>query len=159
MIHCQLTRCFPGDRSLSGQRLEALPTRVLKRLHEVACSVRIADPDLLERPASSWCACRSASPSYAASNAYRRRTDRGRRPPPSARRSWRTVEWRHAESRAVGSERGSLPTSGRPSRSRQRRPCASARSVRTGQVAAFSATRPSRVRAPAFHASRRAPAG
>jgi len=47
MILYQLTRCFPGARSLSGQRFEVLPTRVPKRLHEVAGSVRIADQDLL----------------------------------------------------------------------------------------------------------------
>lgn len=47
MILYQRTRCFPGARSLSGQRLEVRPTRVPKRLHEVAGSVRIAEQDLL----------------------------------------------------------------------------------------------------------------
>jgi len=47
MILHQLTRCFPVARWLSGQRFEVLPTRVPKRLHEVAGSARIAEQDLL----------------------------------------------------------------------------------------------------------------
>ena len=48
MILYQLTRCFPGARSLSGQPLEVLPTCVPKRLQEVADSVRLAEQDLQE---------------------------------------------------------------------------------------------------------------
>jgi hypothetical protein len=47
MLLDQLTRCFPRARSLSAQRLDVLPTRVPKRLHEVAGSVRIAEQGLL----------------------------------------------------------------------------------------------------------------
>jgi len=50
MILDRLTRCFPGARSLSGQRFEVLHTRVPKRLHEVVGSVRIAEQDLLALP-------------------------------------------------------------------------------------------------------------
>lgn len=103
--------------------------------------------------------CISMSPSCVASSACRRRTDRGRRPRPNVRRSSRTAEWRDAGRHLAGSERGSLQTSGRPSRSRPPRPYASARSVRTAQAAASCAARPSRVRPRGFRASRRAPAG
>lgn len=146
-----------GFRSQSAQRS---PGHHRPRCPSTAPSTRAwSDPVGVERPSGSSCACRSMSPSSSASSAYRRPKDPGLRPPPSARRSSRTDGSRHAVSRAGGSERGSLPTSRRPSRSRRLQPCASARSVRTAQAAAFSAARPWRVKAPGFHASRRAPAG
>ena len=149
--------CLAGSRSgFRSQSARRSPRRHRPRFPGTAQSIRVwSDRAGAERPAGSSCVCRSMSPSSSAWSAYRRRKDRGRRPPPSPRRSWRTVEWRHAESRAGSSEGGNLPTSRRPSRSRQRRPCASARSVRTGQVAAFSAARPSRVRAPGVRSANR----
>jgi len=87
-----------GKRRLAGSRagLRSQSARRSPRHHRPRCPSTAlstpawSDPVGVERPSGSSCACRSMSPSCVASSAYRRRTDRGRRPTPSARRSSRT---------------------------------------------------------------------